>query len=265
MTRRGWNDRPEIVAHDVVTRALHRVGEIDPGPWSEALEVLTRSLDTQAALHRAGRKRARNDLVDLAAARGSTVDTPPPVLSGVVWVLGLPGTGAGDLAEHLGARLGTPPVDPMLREFASISFEARWHAPAYGEWLATADLRAAYREAASRVARSGAPTVFTGWGHLERLDELAEATPGSRIVVVEPDDHEPAAVLGESSARLRRRDSADVDDHKVARYWAWRVGTLLERHEQAATALPADRVLRLSAAEVRRRVHGVVDDIVAGR
>lgn len=258
---RGWRDRPELVAHDVVTRALHRVGGLEPGPWSEALEALTRSIDGEARLHRAGRRRARAELVDLAVSRSrSHPDTA--VRHDAVWVIGLPGTGADELASAVAGRLGTTPVDPLRREFCSISFEVQWHAPSYGEWLATADLTAAYHDAATAGRDE---RVLTGWGHLERLAEVAAtATPGTRIAVVDPGvGDDPAGAVAAASARARRRDSADVDDAKVDRYWRWRIGELAERLERALGELPADRVRRWSAGALRRDLADDPDRVVA--
>jgi hypothetical protein len=117
-------DRPEIVSHDIVTRAMHEAKSDDFGgmSWSEPLEVLTRSLDREASLTMSGRRAARTFLTELLvhAARlrrpTTTVTSAPPS----------PGR-AGPRDRELrrrrraeragGARRSTggPPIDPASR------------------------------------------------------------------------------------------------------------------------------------------------------
>jgi len=263
MLRRWLDERPEVAAHDVVTRAMHRAGrdDFDGTAWSEPLEVLTRSLDREARLHHAGRRRARDELIALLASR----DQPrPPTVAGagangtaaparpVVIIAGLEGSGASELAELVAGPGGDSALGATLdeSEFVSLSFEQRWHLPRYAEWLAATDPDALWARIRRRVdalaATPGPPIVLSGAQHLEHLDAIARAFPDATLVQVHRDTAECVAITVEASIAARRNYSDQVDPLKVARYWAWRIGVLLERNALARSSLatePAARVV----------------------
>lgn len=220
MTRRLL-DRPEIVAHDVVTRALHRVREEALGDmtWAAPLEALTRSLDTEARLTVGGRRRTRRQLVDLLVARASQ-RREPPVATDIV-VTGLDDEAVEALTHALGG--GTNARSRFDASFVSRRFEEQWHVPAYAEW------RSGERLDSLISSIVGESRVVGGVDFAEHLPAVRAAAPEAAVVVVESDLNPLADRVAVRSASARRRDSSDVDDEKVGRYWRWRLGSIAAR------------------------------------
>ncbi|MFN8051632.1 MAG: sulfotransferase [Acidimicrobiales bacterium] len=255
MLQRWLDRRPEIAAHDVVTRAIHRTRSEDFGglAWSEPLDVLTRSLDREARLTRAGRLRVRRDLVAQLAARAAPAGDEPPADRGPehapVFVVGLPATeGLGDAL-----RAGTTPnaVDPFA--FVSLRHEERWHVPGYAEWLSEADLTPSYESARRSLAGEERPhrprRVVEGAVHLEHVDLIARVLPSATVVHVRTDVAASVRATAERSLVLRRRDSDEADADKVHRYWEWRVGVMAE-HGATALASFTGRLVEVDHGEV---------------
>ncbi len=70
--RRGWSAKPSLAAEVLIARAIGRAGSDDFGPegfWRDNLEVLTRSLQTDAALTPLGRTIAHGQLVGALGTR----------------------------------------------------------------------------------------------------------------------------------------------------------------------------------------------------
>ena len=220
MTRRLL-DRPEIVAHDVVTRALHQVTEDGLGDmeWAAPLEALTRSLDTETHLTVSGRRRTRRQLVDLLVARSSN-RREPPVATDLV-ITGLDDGAVEALTHALGG--GTNARPRFETSFVSRRFEEQWHVPAYAEWCSGEQLDALI---SSIVGES---PVIGGVDFAEHLPAVRATAPGAVIVVVESDIDSFTGVHSKRSASARRRYSSDVDDAKVGRYWRWRLRSIAER------------------------------------
>lgn len=232
-------DRPEIVSHDIVTRAMHRAGTDDFGgtAWTEPLEVLTRSLDREALLSLPGRRRARLDLVGRLVAR--TLAPAEPGGRPVALVTAPDSDCLEAIERALGSRVGRGAA-LLESSFTSQTFEVRWHLPSYAEWLAEADLAPVYRDAAERSARlaDDAPVEVVGAVEFgERRAELETAFPGALFVEVTRDLDEAVATTTTDSAATRRSSSSDVDVGKVERYWRWRLGL---RAERLAAGRPAD-------------------------
>lgn len=234
MLRRQLHRRPEIVSHDIVTRAMHRSGadEFDGTGWTEALEVLTRSLDREANLHTVGRRRVRDELIDLVARRAAPVPPEDQRSPGIL----VTGLDPDDVAVVVDAWAGGPAAGrnrSCLRStFASLDFETSWHLPTYAEWLAETDPTAALLDLArrSRTADGDADREVVGATQfMEHLPALRRAFPGALLVEVHRDPDAAAAVAALRAIEARRRDSDAVDEVKVERYWRWRTGMLADR------------------------------------
>lgn len=235
---RSPRDRPELVAHDIVTRALHRsgTGDIPGADWIEPLEVLTRSLDREARLHRAGRRAIRRDLVDLLVGRANRAPEPPRRL--------VVATSPDDVAALARALGDDPAVAPVALEpaFASMTFELRWHVPGFAEWL----------DAAGTVGSTG----FVGAAH-----PLDDRDPPAPIVRITRPSDEAAAEVAAASVEARRRYSDDVVPEKVERYWSWRLGLAAERAAARPAALEIDRrLLHTDPGAVAESVRRAIDD-----
>lgn len=219
-------DRPEIVAHDVVTRALHRVSGDALGDmvWATPLEVLTRSLDTEARLTVGGRRRTRRQLVDVLAARASHPRVPP-VATEIV-VTGLEDEAVEALTRALGG--GTDARSRFEASFVSRRFEEQWHVPSYAEWRSGEQLDSLIRSIVGESA------VIGGVDFAEHVPAVRAAAPRAVVVVVESDVDSLTDVLSKRSASARRRDSSEVDDEKVGRYWGWRLGSIAARLADSA-------------------------------
>lgn len=259
--------RPEIAAHDVVTRAMRRSGRADFGgeDWSLPLEELCRSLDREARLTPAGRRAARDELVDVLVSR---VAPPTDGVAGgagargtgaPVVVTGLPGSGADDVARALGRHR----PDAVEAAFVSLDHEIRYHVPAYAEWLDTADLRPAYAAARRRLDEATGRIghdVIAGAVHLAHPDLVREELRPALVVVVDRDPDDCVIDVVAASTEARRRTSTEVDPGRVLRYWRWRVESLAEHRRGwgAAGDLvvpagdPAAIALRVRALVARR-------------
>ena len=229
-------DRPEIVSHDIVTRAMHEAKSDDFGgmSWSEPLEVLTRSLDREASLTMSGRRAARDRLVarllDRRPIRDVTSDGTGAVPTVVV-------TGPDPDSVRSGEQaLGGSGIDGITlleSTFTSMSFEVDAHIPSYAEWLTEADLHAPYAD----VARRCTHRVLGAMDFAERTAEIDRALPGALLVEIDRPLEDAVEAITHHSVLGRRPDSRTVDPAKVERYWRWRLGL---RQERRAGARPAD-------------------------
>lgn len=228
-----------LEAHTIVVGALKasRATELGDMGYAEPLEVLCRSLDTEARLTAAGRRMAKRQLTDLLATRARTPTSvevgPAPIV-----VCGLPGTSTGAWRDRLAAEPGLARPSGRLDEIdlRSMGFEVRWHVPAYAEWLAGNDPGPHLRWARAVLAHSGpsARSVMGSWVDVERLAPIRSIWPDCSIVVVRPNDWsvaESADAVTRSciDQRLASGSRAEVD--VIERYWRWRIGAMAERLE----------------------------------
>lgn len=220
----------------VVVGALKEVpgADLDIGPIAEPLELLTRSLDRQAQLHRAGRLAARRDLQALLVRRARTIGaTPPEATPHPIVVAGLPGSRASLLRALLELH---PEVSRVADEnermgagLASICFELRWHVPAYAEWFDGARLDDAYRLLRNSLDATDRRWLLGSPQHLERMSELASTFGELVVVQVGCDETSVIDATTELALRLRHASSRRVNHETVHRYVAWRVRRLLDR------------------------------------
>lgn len=241
-------DRPEIVAHDIVTRAMHRTGsdDFDATSWTEPLEVLTRSLDREARLTIGGRRRARAQLISLLVARRPAIPTKTIAqMECGVAISGPDPEGIAILATALGAA-STAVTRPFEMAFTSLAFEVRWHLPSYAEWLTGSDLSDSYLDVARRLAATAGEDrpVIGGIELIEHQAALRAAFPRFTLVEIERDPEASASALTAATVAARRRASNDVDAVKVERYWRWRLGLRAER--RAATGFKPTITVRHS-------------------
>lgn len=242
MLDRWLNQRPEITAHDIVTRAMHRTGDDQFGAddWSEPLEVLCRSLELEARLHHRGRRAVRTELTDLLVERASE---PEAAQHSTVAVATLDEAAASNLVTEL-CRVPEVRTRRLAPTLTSMDFERRWHIPGYAEWLAEADLieplarLRAYEAAGGGSDHSSGSVieVVTSPMFIERIETLRDAMPTAVIVQIHTDV--PTA-LGEMTARSveeRKRYSDDVDPDRVERYWTWRVELMMDRNAAGRAA-----------------------------
>lgn len=194
LTRWAHERLAPLESHDVVTAAMRRTGSADLGDleFSERLEVLCRSLQSEAGLTLAGRRAARAWCVDALARRierdrGTTTTSvatgtggppggrPTPGPPGI-FVTGLAadlnaavaaaltdgvGTdrepGAGGERDAAAVSDGRPTaVDDewwLRRDIASMDVEHHWHVPAFAEVFDDADLAPAYRHLLAEPSR----------------------------------------------------------------------------------------------------------------
>lgn len=220
----------------VVVGALKAVpgADLHIRPIAEPLELLTRSLDRQAQLHRAGRLAARRDLEALLVRRALTVgSTPPAATPHPIVVAGLPGSRASLLRALLGLHpevaAATDEDERMGAGLASICFELRWHVPAYAEWFDGTRLDDAYRLLRDSLDATDRRWLLGSPQHLERLPELASAFGGVVVVRVLGDESTVIASTTELAMRLRHASSGCVSSETVQRYVAWRVRRLVDR------------------------------------
>lgn len=245
------NERPEIVAHDIVTRAMRRTGrdEFGQDDWSEPLEVLTRSIELEARLHHRGRRAVRAELTDLMVnrareSRASTADEVPTII-----IATLDEAGASSLEAELG-RTTDIHARALAPTLTSIEFERKWHVPGYAEWLAEADLTGPFNRLAA--GDDGTTNLVTSALFLERIETVRDAMPLAVIVQVH---HSPAALerairgLIARSVADRGRYSEDVQPDKVDRYWRWRVDLMMERNV-ASRAVSTITVVDLDQDEI---------------
>lgn len=239
--------------------------DLDIGRVAEPLELLTRSLDRQAALHRVGRTEARRALVGMLVRRAQVIASasPSPVLGPIV-IAGLPGSAASFLRSLVALHpevAAVPDEDDRLGAgLANICFELRWHVPAYAEWFDGARLDDAYRLLRDSLATeaSAAPPVRWLLGsaqHLDRRSELAAAFPDPVIVYVEGGEDAVTDTTVELALRLRRAASDQVDPEKVHRYVAWRIGRLRDR---AASRPGSDGITVVATEELLGNPAGCV-------
>lgn len=258
MARRLIQDRPELVAHDVVTRAMHRTGgdDFDGTAWIEPLEVLTRSLDREAGLSRTARRAARAQLVDRLSQRAPTVarppiDTSPPVRASgpTVVVVGLDPMLVGALESALGAEAGRG-LRLLDGAFSSQRDEWQWHVPSFSEWLAEADFVPICHDVARRSRATSPATsvdVVAAGQLVEQLPAVRIAWPDAVIVEIHTDPGSAARVVTDLSIERRRSNGIDVDEAKVGRYWRWRLDLSAERR---AAWVPIGPTLDVDGAEV---------------
>jgi len=223
--------------HTIVVGALKagRTTELGDMGYAEPLDVLCRSLDTEARLTAAGRRTAKRQLIDLLATRARTPTSaeigPAPIV-----VCGLPGTSTDALREQLGVApgLGRPPGPLHEIDLRSMSFEVRWHVPAYAEWLTGNDPTPHLRWDRAVLAHSNPSgrSVVGSWVDVERLAAIRSTWPDCSIVIVRPDDWsltESADIIARSCIDQRRAAGSRTEADVIERYWRWRIGVMAER------------------------------------
>ena len=232
--------------HTLVVGALKvtRTQELGDMGYAEPLDALSRSLDDEARLTPAGRRAAKAHVIDLLAARAS-VDTstgtgPPPIV-----VCGLPGSGAGDVAKRLGDHPGlTRPPRPLDEvDLRSMTFEYRWHVPAYAEWLTGSDPTGHLAWVRSATAVGEARSVVGSWLDAERLPAVRAAWPDCTIIVVRSGDRsasELATSVAAGCVAARAASGSRAEADVIERYWRWRVGTIAVRLDEAADLIDAE-------------------------
>ena len=250
-----------LESHDLVTTVVrHGRGDLDLASLAEPLELLCRDLDGPAGLHLSGRRAARRWLLDRVAA------SPPAHLgrarpdgddatgggAAAIAVVGLPGSGADDLARRLSHATSLDSTEERERRLRALDLECRWHLPSWAEWFDGTPHDDTWAAMVDATRSAGGTRWWTSWQMLERLDELERAT-GGRLVAVLVDLPVAEAVdpFVESVVTERRRWSDAVDPASVARYWTWRLDRLAQRGDEWAATTTAP-VVRLDAAELRR-------------
>lgn len=229
---------------------MHRRRTDDFGgtAWMEPLEILTRSLDREARLTMAGRRRARSDLVAHLVGRTVEPDDGPAVRRPRVIITG----SHPEAVATVEAALGSPPgrgTALLESSFVSPTFELRWHVPAFAEWLLDADLDAQFADIAARSSRrtdAAAVEVIGIVGLQGHIGRLAAALAGAIVVVVDTDPDLATAEMTRRCVLARSRDSKAVDGVRVERYWRWRIG-LGEERRRAETPLPGSITLEHDA------------------
>jgi len=154
--------------------------------------------------------------------------------------------------HELGARLPVECIMLTAHEFRSDQLAATNHALAYGAWLATADMRPAYRWHRRMLQLLGWRTPRERWvlkapSHLASLDALLSVYPDACIVQTHRD---PLRVMGSVLSTLHATASIRCDRIDVDALRAWFCG-------ESCAALLA-QATRIRSSECARRA-GFVD------
>lgn len=132
--------------------------------------------------------------------------------------------------------------------FASMVYEMRYRAPAYGAWLAGKDMTAEYqyhrRQVQAMLWRMpGAPVVLKCPFHLWSLTALTAAYPDARVIHMHRDPAETVPSTASLCAVIRRARSERVDRIEIGRQWLRRIEPVITDVADTRRAIPAGQVL----------------------
>jgi hypothetical protein len=157
-------------------------------------------------------------------------------------------------------------IQLLAIDFSTMLFETMALMPTWRDAYMARDQTPSYRYLKTVLKvltwlRGGDRWVLKSPQHLEQFGPLMAAFPDATVIVTHRDPVSVTASMSTMAAYTARMNAATVDPHRIGRYWADRIETMLAACVRDRDALPADRSMDVRFHEFMADDIGTVERI----